>query len=102
MRLLRTEFVKNPDEPLKLGEFLGAQIPPYAILSHTWGVEEVTLQDVVTSTQHPRHKAGFSKILGCCTRAAQDGYEYVHIFIPTVHHGFSPDIVPVLTSATFI
>jgi hypothetical protein len=77
MRLLSTSFVKNLDEPLKVEEFLGAQIPPHAILSHTWGAEEITLQDVVSSTHRPEHKAGFSKIRGCCTRAAQDGYEYV-------------------------
>lgn len=29
----------------EMREFIGTRIPPYAILSHTWGSDEVTLQD---------------------------------------------------------
>jgi len=84
MRLLRITLKKGyPGEPhqvrIKLEEYFGSQIPPYAILSHTWGKEEVTFQDITSSTQHPTHKAGFAKIQRCCTKAAQDGYEYVWI-----------------------
>lgn len=52
-------------------DFIGQNIPPYAILSHTWGSEEVTLQDF----QRPeaRNKAGFSKIMRCCEQAKKDG-----------------------------
>jgi len=38
MRLINTRT-------LKLEEFIGQQIPQYAILSHTWGDEEVSYQD---------------------------------------------------------
>ncbi|KAE9362978.1 HET-domain-containing protein [Stipitochalara longipes BDJ] len=64
---------------MKLEEFFGSQVPPYAILSHTWGKEEVTFQDITSSAHPPTYKAGFAKIEGCCTKAAQDGYEYVWI-----------------------
>ncbi|KAI0914079.1 heterokaryon incompatibility protein-domain-containing protein [Ustulina deusta] len=38
-------------ETHQLEEFLRDRIPPYAILSHAWGEEEVTFQDL----QHPSH-----------------------------------------------
>lgn len=81
MRLLNTSLInnKNPGDPVKLEEFFGSQIPPYAILSHTWGKDEVTFQDITSSTGPPYGKAGFSKIRGCCVKAAEDGYQYVWI-----------------------
>jgi hypothetical protein len=81
MRLLNTSLInnKNPGDPVKLEEFFGSQVPPYAILSHTWGKDEVTFQDITSSTGPPYDKAGFSKIRGCCVKAADDGYKYVWI-----------------------
>ncbi|PMD32052.1 HET-domain-containing protein [Hyaloscypha variabilis F] len=83
MWLLSTSFTKDrgerPWSGMKLEEFFGSQIPPYAILSHTWGTEEITFQDIASSSLSPSHKAGFAKLEGCCTRAAQDGYDYVWI-----------------------
>jgi hypothetical protein len=58
-------------------EFLGSSLPAYVILSHTWGDEEVSFQDMRTS--QASNKAGFSKIKGCCAKAARDGYEWVWI-----------------------
>jgi hypothetical protein len=69
MRLLNTNT-------LKVEEFF-SKVPSYAILSHTWGKEEVTLQDM--QTDQAKQKAGYSKVRGCCIRAAQDGYDYVWI-----------------------
>jgi hypothetical protein len=70
MRLLNSKS-------LELSEFYDTEIPPYAILSHTWGKEEVTLQDI----QRPdvQNKAGFAKIMGCCNQAKLDGIEWVWI-----------------------
>jgi hypothetical protein len=34
-------------ERYEIHEFFGEKIPEYAILSHTWGAEEVTFQDMV-------------------------------------------------------
>ena len=34
---------------MKLEEFIGVQVPSYAILSHTWGEGEVTFQDFCQS-----------------------------------------------------
>jgi hypothetical protein len=64
-------------ETRQLEEFFGVAIPPYAILSHTWGKEEVTFRDL----EVPGHqaKAGYAKIDGCCRQAATDGLKYVWI-----------------------
>ncbi|EEY16513.1 HET domain-containing protein [Verticillium alfalfae VaMs.102] len=61
----------------KLEEFFDESIPDYAILSHTWGVEEVTLQDL----ENPDHvlKKGYTKIEGTCTLAAKENIEYIWI-----------------------
>lgn len=67
MRLLNTTS-------FKLKEFFGDNIPGYAILSHRWEDEEVTLQDL----QHGRgpQMAGYSKIQGFCKQAAAAGWEW--------------------------
>ena len=59
-----------------LTEFLGDNIPPYAILSHTWGAdgEEVTFKDLVDRTG--KSKAGYTKIQFCGKQAACDGLQY--------------------------
>ena len=51
-------------------------IPPYAILSHTWGAdpEEVTFDDLANSTS--KDKPGYDKIRFCGDRASHDGLRY--------------------------
>jgi hypothetical protein len=53
-----------------LTEFVGDDIPPYAILSHTWGAddEEVTFKDLMDGTG--KSKAGYIKIRFCGKQAA--------------------------------
>ena len=58
-------------------EFSDANVPPYAILSHTWEEEEVTLQDM--QGVHPTSKKGYDKVKRCCAYARADGFEYVWI-----------------------
>ncbi|KAH8600212.1 WD40-repeat-containing domain protein [Bisporella sp. PMI_857] len=56
--------------------FVGDNIPDYAILSHTWGedIEEVTFQDLKDGTG--KSKAGYKKIRFCGEQAGQDGIQY--------------------------
>jgi hypothetical protein len=51
-------------------------IPPYAILSHTWGAnaEEVTFADLAKGDG--KHKPGYKKIRFCGEQAQQDGLQY--------------------------
>ncbi|KAI6815018.1 hypothetical protein KC342_g16160 [Hortaea werneckii] len=73
MRLLKS----TADHDLSLTEDLDEEdIPPYAILSHTWGSneEEVTYKDLVDGTA--KVKSGYRKILFCQERASHDGQTY--------------------------
>ncbi|GAB1312028.1 Beta transducin-like protein HET-E2C [Madurella fahalii] len=54
-----------------------AIIPPYAILSHTWGDEEVLFRDLVDGTA--KKKAGYAKIQFCGDQAWRDGLKYFWI-----------------------
>jgi hypothetical protein len=55
------------------------RIPPYAILSHTWGsdTDEVTFEDLTNGIG--KHKAGYEKIRFCGEQARQDGLQYFWI-----------------------
>ncbi|PVH97878.1 HET-domain-containing protein [Periconia macrospinosa] len=61
----------------ELKEFFGASIPPYAILSHVWGAEEVTFNDLLTQDHKSKH--GYAKINGCCQEAANQGIVWVWV-----------------------
>ena len=67
-------------ETLKLEEFFGDAIPPYAILSHTWGKDkdEVSFWDIKKGNIE---KAGSRpiKLEGCCRQAMEDGLGYAWI-----------------------
>ncbi|ROV94095.1 hypothetical protein VMCG_08243 [Cytospora schulzeri] len=75
MRLINTTT-------LDLEVFIGHHLPRYAILSHTWGEEEVSLQDW-SNRNDPSStisaRSGYAKIVACCRTAREDGYDYVWI-----------------------
>ena len=54
-------------------------IPPYAILSHTWGADadEVTFEDLTNGTG--KNKPGYEKIRFCGEQARQDDLQYFWI-----------------------
>ena len=53
------------------------EIPPYAILSHTWEDEEVSLQDI--SHQEAKLKKGYNKIKYACDQALGDNIAWIWI-----------------------
>ena len=70
MRLLQF----NDDGDVSLTEFFEDDIPEYAILSHRWGAEEVTYNDLLKGTG--KSKAGYRKIRFCGEQARRDGLQY--------------------------
>ncbi|TGJ75601.1 hypothetical protein E0Z10_g10972 [Xylaria hypoxylon] len=55
-------------------------IKEFAILSHTWGSDEVTLQDWQSlSTAELESKKGYRKIDYCCKQALKDGYDWIWV-----------------------
>ncbi|KAH7026062.1 heterokaryon incompatibility protein-domain-containing protein [Microdochium trichocladiopsis] len=61
---------------LKVTEF-GQDVPPYAILSHTWGEEEVSFVEIQQGTG--TGLKGYSKVYECCRQARHDGLDFVWI-----------------------
>jgi hypothetical protein len=55
------------------------QVPPYAILSHTWAEEEVTLQEFTCRNDNTANKAGFAKIAQTCKLAVAHHIGYVWV-----------------------
>ena len=49
----------------------------YAILSHTWGREEVTLEQWRSGSN--KQRAAFMKIIGACEQAKKDGLKYLWV-----------------------
>ena len=85
MRLLDTTT-------LKLHELVESRELSYAILSHTWGAEEVTFQEMTdlfdedgcqcgkaNKRAKTLAKAGYQKIFACCRQAKRDGLRYAWI-----------------------
>ena len=89
MRLLHTST-------LKLHEFFDDQIPFYVILSHTWGNDEVTLQDL--EKEESKNRAGYAKITGCCALALSSGWEWVWIDTCCIDKTSSADLSEAINS----
>jgi hypothetical protein len=59
--------------------------PAYAILSHTWGEDEVTFQNLKDLASQKDGvadatvKPGFDKVKKCCAQALEDGFKYVWV-----------------------
>lgn len=70
MRLLNTKS-------LRFEEFFANQVPQYAILSHRWGDDEVTFQDLRKGRK--RDSQGYAKIKRCCYLADERGFHWVWI-----------------------
>ncbi|EHK48834.1 hypothetical protein TRIATDRAFT_158198, partial [Trichoderma atroviride IMI 206040] len=77
MRLINTKT-------LKLEEFEDGWIPPYAILSHTWGSDsqELTFADVrkgIDGINDKQKQIGLAKFRKCCEQAQVDSIGYAWI-----------------------
>ncbi|CZR68585.1 uncharacterized protein PAC_18484 [Phialocephala subalpina] len=64
---------------IELHEFPSSEAPLYAILSHTWGPEEVSFRDLRDDRDNACKKAGFAKIQRCCKKTLEDRLEWVWI-----------------------
>ncbi|KAM5353011.1 hypothetical protein ACJZ2D_017122 [Fusarium nematophilum] len=62
---------------LQIQEFFSDDVPAYAILSHRWLNEEVSLQDMQDGKATT--KAGYHKIKRCCDRALKDGLGFAWV-----------------------
>lgn len=60
----------------QLEDFFEERIPPYAILSHTWGKKEISFRDLTQDPEHTSHPA-YHKIRESCRLANESGVDYV-------------------------
>ncbi|KAI0975174.1 heterokaryon incompatibility protein-domain-containing protein [Xylaria arbuscula] len=64
---------------LLISEFFNDyDVPRYAILSHTWSSEEVTLQEI-QNPQSARGKGGLDKIKAVCKVAKRNGLDWIWV-----------------------
>ncbi|KAF2432104.1 HET-domain-containing protein [Tothia fuscella] len=76
MRLLDAKAVQI-NKTVRFKEFFDVDTPPYAILSHTWGQDEVTFHGLRSGLGEGTE--GLKKIKECCAQAVVDGYAWVWI-----------------------
>src|ERR1700761_2033111 len=96
MRLLEITSIEKGE--IKLTKDLINSIPPYAILSHTWGDEddEVTFEDLAAGTG--LDKAGYNKIRFCVKQAASDGLKYFWIDTCCIDRSSSAELTKAINS----
>ncbi|KAL6708236.1 hypothetical protein ACN47E_003420 [Coniothyrium glycines] len=88
----------NDAGDLSLVEFFGHDVPPYAILSHTWGPsrEEVSFDDVTSDTY--KTKTGYRKIVFCGRQAAIDGLDYFWVDTCCINKSSSAELSEAINS----
>ncbi|KAF1964673.1 hypothetical protein BU23DRAFT_585460 [Bimuria novae-zelandiae CBS 107.79] len=94
MRLLKY----TPDGSPGLTEnLISDDVPPYAILSHTWqDGHEVTFDDLLAG--NGKDKAGYKKILFCARQAQRDGLDYCWVATCCIDKSSSAELSEALNS----
>jgi hypothetical protein len=82
----------------KLEFFQEDNIPPYTILSHVWGEEEVSFQCIQDDHAKAKSMKGYSKIENTCAIAAKDGWNYVWIDTCCIHKESSSELSEAINS----
>lgn len=77
MRLL----MYNSDGELRVTRDLVDDVPPYAILSHTWGADEEEVAFNELQSGSSRAKVGYTKIDFCGQQAQKEGLQ--HFWVDT-------------------
>nr|CAL30216.1 HET-D [Podospora anserina] len=72
------------------------QVPPYAILSHTWGDEEIIFKDIKDGIC--KKKRGYSKIQFCGDQAGRDGLKFFWVDTCCIDKSDSTEVQRALNS----
>ena len=89
MRLINTRT-------LEFEEFIGSQIPPYAILSHTWEDDEVSFKDMIDPAY--TNKKGYRKIDMTCRLASEAGIDYAWVDTCCIDKSSSAELTEAINS----
>src|ERR1700759_1128834 len=95
MRLLELNSEANV---FSLVEFVGSDIPHYAILSHTWGADadEVTFTDIVEG--NGKSKPGYRKLEFCAEQAKKDNLRYMWVDTCSIDKSSSAELSEAINS----
>ena len=74
------------------------ETPKYAILSHTWGDEEVTYKDMRKYRDKAQSKEGFRKIELCAKQALGDGLEFCWVDTCCINQSSSAELSEAINS----
>ncbi|RYP50015.1 hypothetical protein DL768_004370 [Monosporascus sp. mg162] len=77
-------------------DVIGDRIPRYAILSHRWGMEEVTFKDLMDGTG-PK-KQGYDKIRFCSDQAERDGLDHFWVDTCCIDKSSSAELTEAINS----
>jgi hypothetical protein len=77
-------------------EFIGRNLPNYAILSHTWEEEEVSFKDM--SDASSKSKKGYGKIAMTCHLAAKAGLRYAWVDTCCIDKSSSAELTEAINS----
>jgi hypothetical protein len=83
-------------DTLEIEEFF-SEIPPYAILSHTWEVnEEISYKEMTKGRS--KHKKGYNKILKAAETTLKHGLDYIWIDTCCIDKSSSADLTESINS----
>ncbi|KAE9965765.1 hypothetical protein EG327_000339 [Venturia inaequalis] len=68
---------------LELETFLPGRIPRYAILSHTWGEDEILFEDMFVARGAIAERIGYAKIVDCCAQIRRRRPDLGFVWIDT-------------------
>ncbi|KAF2423672.1 HET-domain-containing protein [Tothia fuscella] len=83
---------------LVLHEFINANAPPYAILSHTWGPDEALFHEFQNLNNIITQKIGFKKIAEFCELAESLGFDYAWVDTACIDKRSSAELTEALNS----
>jgi len=97
-----------------LEEFFGDKLPNYAILSHTWGAEEITYQEwiyahnqgiarwgwarIEEEVDRIKAKSGYKKILNACQQARSASQRWIWVDTNCIDKSSSSEISEAINS----
>lgn len=75
-----------------------SDVPAYAILSHTWGPDEVTYEEVVDGRESRKSKRGYDKIKNACRLAQAARYDYIWVDACCINKASSAELSEAINS----
>jgi hypothetical protein len=94
MRLVQVQA----DGGFSLVQHEGISIPPYAILSHTWGDDEDEVNYNDMRNKIGREKIGYAKLIFCARQATKDGLRHFWVDTCCIDKSSSAELSEAITS----